>query len=384
MLSRAELLEQAQRSYPGFLRAIVTGEPFFPLPLRLGKTRRAEDYASYQRELTQLRAAAADLGFVIEWESVKALRFGSDPRPASAAFHDEMEYVRALGKSHEVNAFREDTAAIRAACPALESWLVLNVRRVVAQHGLWPRLLRVVCWFQNNPRCGLYLRQLPIPGIDTKFFETHSAMLDELITAANPAHVSTAEERFSERHGLRREEPLLRLRFLDPALQSERGFPVDDLAVPAPNFRRLKLAGVRVIITENLRNFLALPELAGTVAVFGGGNALTLLAGSQWLVHSAVFYWGDLDPHGFLMLSRLRQLFPQTASLMMDAATLASANELIGPAAPLVNETLAGLTTEEAELFARLRDGNIGLEQERLPWDYVLHKLALAISAPAL
>jgi hypothetical protein len=383
MVSRAELLAQALRSYPDFLRALVTRDPFFPLQLRLGKTRRAEDYAGYQRELTDLREAAAVLGFIIEWESVKALRFGSDPRPARAAFHGELEYLRALGKGHEVNAFREDVAAIRMACPALESWLVRNVRRVVAQHGLWPRLLRVVCWFQQNPRCGLYLRQLPIPGIDTKFFETHSAILDELITAAIPADVRTAEIRFSDRHGLRREEPLLRFRFLDPALQIERGFPVADLAVPVSTFRVLPLANVCVIITENLRNFLALPELARTVAVFGGGNALALFADVDWLTHSALFYWGDLDAHGFLMLSRFRRLFPHTVSLMMDGATLAVGYELIGPAAPVDNETLAGLTREEAELFAKLRDGSIGLEQERLPWDFVTHKLVTALSTGA-
>ena len=384
MFSRAELLAQAKRRYPDFLRSIVTGEGFFPLELRLGKTRRAADYPGYQAELAALRAAATDFGFQIEWERVRAPRFGQHDRPQRAFYAGEPEYLRALGKAGEVQAFREDVAAIRAASLALEPWLARNDMKIVAQHELWPRLLRVVCWFERNPRCGLYLRQLPIPGIDTKFFETHSTILDELLVAAHPEHVDPAETRFAARHGLRREAPLVRLRFLDPALQAARGFPVDDLAVPASTFRSLPLPGVRVLITENLRNFLALPALPGTVAVYGGGNALTLLAGSSWLTDSLVFYWGDIDAHGFLMLSRLRESFPHAASIMMDDATLATAPELTGSAAPVDAVDLRRLTPDEARLFARLRDGSVGLEQERVPWDYALAWLGRAIADVAV
>jgi hypothetical protein len=236
----------------------------------------------------------------------------------------------------------------------------------------------VVCWFERHPRCGLYLRQLPIPGVDTKFFETNRSILDDLLTAALAEHVDLTVTRFSERHGLRHEEPLIRLRFLDPALQAARGFPVDDLAVPVSAFRSLPLSGARVVITENLRNFLALPALPKTVAVYGGGNAVSLLAGATWLVESELLYWGDIDAHGFLILGRLRGLFPHVASIMMDAATLAVAPELTGKAAPIEAVDSPRLTPDEALLFAQLRDGNVGMEQERVPWDYALTQLALS------
>ncbi len=379
MFSRAELLAQARRRYPDFLRTNVTGEGCFPLELRLGKTRRAADYPGYQAELAALREAATDFGFQIEWESVRAPRFGQHDRPQRAFFAGEPEYLRALGKAGEAQAFREDVAAIRAASPALEPWLARNDLKIVAQHKFWPRLLRVVMRFERHPRCGLYMRQLPISGIDTKFLENHSAILDELLTAAHPVQVTLKETRFAARHGLRREDPLMRLRFLDPALQAARGFPVDDLSVPVTAFRRLPLSGVRVLITENLRTFLALPALDGTVAIDGGGNALSLLASSAWLSDSPLFYWGDIDAHGFLMLNRLRESFPHTVSIMMDAAALAAVPELTGNATPVGTEEVPLLTTDEALLFARLRDGSVGLEQERLPWDYVVTRLGFAI-----
>ena len=226
----------------------------------------------------------------------------------------------------------------------------------------------------------MYLRQLPIPGIDTKFFEDHSTILDDLLTAAQPGYVDLLATRFAERHGLRREEPLIRLRFLDTALQATRGFPVDDLSIPAPAFRALPLSGVRVVITENLRNFLALPMLPGTVAVFGGGNALSLLARSRWLAESAIHYWGDIDAHGFLMLSRLREFYPQTLSIMMDATTLDVGRDLLGDGAPATFPLPSALTPEEAALFEQTRSGTTRLEQERLPYEFVVARLRSALA----
>ncbi|NOR71388.1 MAG: hypothetical protein GQ532_17115, partial [Methylomarinum sp.] len=33
-------------------------------------------------------------------------------------------------------------------------------------------------------------------------------------------------------------------------------------------------------------------------------------------------YWGDLDTHGFAILSRLRHYYPQVKSILMDEKTL--------------------------------------------------------------
>ena len=132
---------------------------------------------------------------------------------------------------------------------------------------------------------------------------------------------------------------------------------------------------MRVVITENLRNFLALPMLPETVAVFGGGNALSLLARSQWLAESAVHYWGDIDAHGFLMLSRLREFYQQTLSIMMDATTLDVGRDLLGTGAPATFPLPPALTPEEASLFEETRSDTTRLEQERLPYEFVVARL---------
>ncbi len=42
----------------------------------------------------------------------------------------------------------------------------------------------------------------------------------------------------------------------------------------------------------------------------------------SWLDSCALWYWGDIDIEGLTILSRLRSLFPQTRSLLMDGETL--------------------------------------------------------------
>ena len=185
-------------------------------------------------------------------------------------------------------------------------------------------------------------------------------------------------DRFEQRRDVRWEQPLIRLRFLDPQMQAARGFPVADLAVPAPTFRQLAVSGATVVITENLRNFLALPELSGGIAVQGGGDAATQLAETPWLAASRILYWGDLDPRGFVILARLRRIFPQTASLLMDEATL-DANLRLAVPHESSEEPPDGLHSDEQRTLERLRAARLRLEQERIPFATVIDALSRAI-----
>ena len=381
MFSRDELLAQARRRYAEFLRAVVAGTAFFPVELRIGKTRRAESYAERAAELAEFRAAAAALNVTVEWRTVSDPRFGPHERPERACFADETAFLRALGKTEEVRFFREDLALVRAECPALETWLPANAPAVIQHHGLWPALLCVVGWFRVNPRSGLYLRQLPVEGVDTKFFERHKGILDALLLHVQPEAVDESTSRFEARHGLRWEEPLVRLRFLDPALQAARGFPVADLAVPSPTFRALGLGCVNAIVTENLRNFLALPLLPNAVVVMGSGDAAALLANTPWLAQSRILYWGDVDARGFAILARLRAEYPAVESVMMDSTTLAAHRRWANAVAPNA-ATIPGLSPDETLVLERLGSEGLWLEQERVPYPAVLETFNRLLRPP--
>jgi len=90
----------------------------------------------------------------------------------------------------------------------------------------------------------------------------------------------------------------------------------------ADSFIRLQPAVSRVFITENEINFLAFPAVADSLLVFGAGYGFDGLAQAGWLARCQVYYWGDIDTHGFAILDQLRTHIPHARSLLMDRATL--------------------------------------------------------------
>ena len=87
-----------------------------------------------------------------------------------------------------------------------------------------------------------------------------------------------------------------------------------------------------------------------------------------------IYYWGDLDAHGFQILSEIRTHFNQVESFLMDRATFDRFFEDDKGAETNVEKELC-LTKEENEMFKYLKENNYRLEQEKIPHKYVLIKI---------
>lgn len=115
------------------------------------------------------------------------------------------------------------------------------------------------------------------------------------------------------------------------------------------------------------------------MAVHGSGYAVDGVARLDWIDGARVIYWGDLDSHGFAILNRLRSHLPEVESVLMDEATLLAHQDLWVPEPKPSTGTFAHLTGTEARALERLRaEGNVRLEQERIPWDTALNRLRTA------
>jgi hypothetical protein len=209
--------------------------------------------------------------------------------------------------------------------PALLAWLLATF----AGAGLadrWPRLLAVVAWLQGHPRPGVYLRQVDVPGVDSKFIEAHRGVLASCWTwPCRPRPSTRTERRGSLRSPLRLpgqagadSVPSARPGAAQPA--GLRG--IGRHHAGRGELRGARVAVERVFITENEVNFLAFPPLARAIVLFGAGYGWEALAGAAWLQRCWLHYWGDIDTHGFAILDQLRGHFPHAASLLMDRETL--------------------------------------------------------------
>ena len=71
--------------------------------------------------------------------------------------------------------------------PAAVPWTVANPLAALRNEAVWDRALETVRWISGHEPDRLYLRQMDVEGVDTKFVERHHRLLDQLLTAVLPA-----------------------------------------------------------------------------------------------------------------------------------------------------------------------------------------------------
>jgi len=371
------------------LAARITGESPFPLELRLrGPSARqiTDRFGEVMDWIAALRAGSRERlghGYDLRFETRRNRVHGDNAIPVAAVIPGEGDALRLLRRGADAERFQRAAGATLTRLPELRAWLARRPLRVLEHSGEWDRVLAVVEWFQAHPRPQLYLRQLEIPGVDSKFIEQRRGLLAELLDEILPQAAidasATGARGFNRRYGLLTERPQIRFRILDPDLCISG---LSDLAVLPEEFARLELPVEHVFITENRINGLAFPACPRSIVIFGLGYGLDRLGEIGWLRRAVLYYWGDIDTHGFAILDRLRATFPQVRSLLMDRATLLAHRHLWGrePADKRYTGEAARLTAAEQALFRDLVDDRLGervrLEQERV--DFGALRAALA------
>ncbi len=326
-----------------------------------------------RRWLARFEKEAA--GLDIEYRVVQSRVLGPNRIPVRVTARSFEQLATAIGRIDDAALFDELLAHTVAVVPRLEPW-VRNHPMIVLQHAtVWDRALATTAWIDQHDVSGLYLRQINAEGVDTKFVERHHRLLDALLCEVlAPERIGATDSAgggFTAKFGFRSKPSYTRLRFLDPALElvaglSELTARTEELIAAAP-------VAERVFIVENEITYLAFPEVAKSVVVFGSGFALGGLARfgrSSWLSDREVVYWGDIDTHGFDILSRLRGAYPSVRSILMDRETLLSHRRQWAVEDAPTNRTLSYLTPDEASLYRDLVEGAYGdsirLEQERV------------------
>ena len=320
----------------------------------------------------------------LEWTERRWRTLGTQRLPERLRFDDPQQIAFWLGETE-----RWDRAWGRHALLA-QRWPVLEGRlgkffNMLADYpdADFGRLVAALDWLEQHPASGLYLRQLPIPGLDTKWIEARKAVLSELL-----CHITDHGDAASDFHaicGLRRPPFQLRIRLLDPSLRSQVG-GIGDLSVSAAELAQLDIRPAHVLIIENLQTGLALDDLPGTAAFMGLGYNVDALAGLPWVRNC--IYWGDMDTHGFSILSRARSCLPSVRSILMDEQTLLSHRLLWSHEDSQHGASeLAFLGPEEAAVYQSLKHNtwgqNVRLEQERISWNLAWTALLGALNLPS-
>jgi hypothetical protein len=359
------------------LAARLAGEVLFPLTVRSARpdARELSDRFTEARDwIRELEAGNKDrlgAGYEIVWAETNHRQLGVNRVPQSFIVPSEADALALIGKQRQSELFDRLVQITREASPALVPWIARHPMGLLEHASDWERILAVVAWLRAHPRPGLYARQIDVPGVHSKFIENRRRLLAELLDLALPEAAidphAIGAPAFEQRYGLLTKPALIRFRILDDRLRIQG---LDDLATPAAQFALLDPPVRRVFITENEINGLAFPAMADSLIVFGLGYGLDRLAQVPWLKTKAVFYWGDIDTHGFAILDSLRGFLPDAQSFLMDRDTLLAHQSLWGHEPDPCDKDLARLTAPEAALYLDLRTDRLGphvrLEQERI------------------
>ncbi len=375
-----------------FHQAYLNNESLFPYQIKLPRQsdkHLLHHFAQVQQWIVDLeRTYEKFSGITLLKQEISYSKMGRQRMPVALEFSDLEALVKYLGHWQAWQKFAKAVSQILTALPELQEWIQQNPAQIDNYLGAWDKLLAVCHFFKVTPKPNCYIRELAIPGVDSKFIEKHKGILKILLDQLLPAEAivfeqtKLSEHGFEKRFGLKYDQPLVRFRLLDPGLYAELG-GLSDLSLPIEQFAQLDLLLDRVFITENKINGLAFPEVKNAIVIFGLGYGVKSLKQVQWLNDCRIHYWGDIDTHGFAILSQLRGYFPKVESMLMEQQTLINCKYLWGEesnnkACP--SQSLPHLTEDEQTLYQQLKTAywqpKLRLEQERVPFSLLQEKLA--------
>jgi hypothetical protein len=366
----------------------------FPLRIRLkgpGGAEIAGKFSVTSAWIKHLRASSKEAlgyGYVLLERETNLRGIGRNVIPTHAVIGTALDAVRMLDKTKEANGYKVFCEEVVRSFPEHET----DIREVLAKSpGRWlpyveeyPKLIATLKWMLAHPDSGLYVRQVDIEGVDTKYIEKRTSVLSALMGALRREEeddlAPAPPAAFEQRYGFQSKPPTVRFRLLDRSLY--RG-GLSDISTPVEQFAGMD-AGAdpemrKVFITENEINGLSFPDIPGGMVVFGLGYGIDVLKAVPWLKDKEIIYWGDIDTHGYAMLSEVRSFLPQARSILMDEATLLEYRPLWSREKEQFTGSLRHLTGEENSVFEKLKTGaygeNVRFEQERVPFVRVMEVL---------
>ncbi|SFV65984.1 FIG005429: hypothetical protein [hydrothermal vent metagenome] len=358
------------------IKAYLSNEPF-ELSIkfkRLSQKDIEQNFLEVQKWIEKLNQSSFDIEFVeINYSSI-----GKQSIPKVLEINQEI-FLKQLSKSKifEHHKILIDQTIVKF--PKLRELLISKPNLIILYDNVWIEILKVCEYFVANPKPNLYIRELDIEGVDTKFIENYKKVLDIFLSALWNRDISKLSQNgFEKKYGLKYDLPTIRFRILDKNLYIHN---FSDISLPLNEFAMLDIACERVYITENKINGLSFPDISNSMVIFGLGYGVESLKNIEWLKSKEIYYWGDIDTHGFAILSQIRGYFPQVESILMDEEVIEKYRYLAveEPKAKRFLGELDNLSLEEEKVFERLKSDDslkgLRIEQERVPLFYLNNKI---------
>ncbi|WP_158884566.1 DUF3322 domain-containing protein [Amycolatopsis anabasis] len=352
-----------------FLSRFAAGAPWEPMAVGL-RGPNARDVADRFGEVRAwVEHWRREQRLRIEMKPVGGRVIGANDIPARAWVDSYDQLWAVLGVRTEMRRFADLLDATKPRAPAIAEWMIAKPMEALRHAREWAGLVDTVLWIDAHAHPDMYLRQVDVPGVDTKFIERHRTILSEMLDRQLPEQRvdrTKPPSDFAGRYRFRSKPAYVRFRHL------AAGAGFSELSVRVSELADTPLDAHTVFVVENEVTYLAFPPAEDAIVIFGEGYAATRLEPLRWLPDKNLVYWGDIDTHGFAILNRLRRAFGHVRSMLMDRTTLlAHEGQWVREPNPAADH-LEMLLPDEAALYTDLVEDVLGtavrLEQERISY----------------
>ncbi|HEY5986633.1 MAG TPA: Wadjet anti-phage system protein JetD domain-containing protein, partial [Streptosporangiaceae bacterium] len=166
-----------------YLTAFASGEAFEPVGVPVRGPAVGEMAARFgEVQAWVQRWQRADLALIrLEYAQIGGRVIGSNVIPCRAWVDSYDQLWALLGVSEEVRRFTELVGLTEERAPRLVPWLIAHPMRTLGLAQSWVEIVATVIWIDQRQHPGMYLRQVDVPGVDTKFIERHRGVLADLL-----------------------------------------------------------------------------------------------------------------------------------------------------------------------------------------------------------
>jgi hypothetical protein len=387
MVSPEEIKTKAARKYKDFLRyeiGLLLGESeesFFPLAIRADTGNVNDDLLQRQKDLQSLIAKSKNKtgsGYTLELEMVQSRKNGEQTSISRIIFETKDDFLSFINEKSSYKRFLNALEQIKEnkilSNDKLCEWSKSHLNDLLSEpenSHYWFDICLCAEWLNKNQDSKLYIREIPLP-VHTKFIEQNSKLIQSL-TEKSDSILS-----FEETFGLKTKPCSVRFRSLSERITlpfsmtnlSECQIPIKDFESLDKDFSNQ----IRnVFIVENEMVYLTFPKTLDSICVWGHGYTVNSLNNVEWFNSKKLYYFGDLDEHGFDIISSYRRFYPDIQSFCMDDKTWNKYQEYAVDGKKLDgNKIPENLTDAEKSVFCTLRNSKKDrIEQERISVEYI-------------
>jgi len=263
----------------------------FPFEIKLTKIKQNDiqnNFTNIHNEIQRLKSQ----NFHIVYKDFHFKLLSTQKLPIAVVFYTEDILLNFIGKKVEFDRFIAIYKRTLESFPQLEVLIHQKPFLFLECEKILDRAFLVCSFFIENPKPKIYLRELSISGIDTKFVEQNKRIIDTFLSLLLDENsydkniVKLSNYGFEKKYHLKYPLPLVRFRVLDNA---QKLCNLSDLSVTVDEFETLNIKANNVFIVENKKTMLSFLNIKDSIVIFGGGYGVEVLKDVSWLREKKIF-----------------------------------------------------------------------------------------------